>query len=558
MGSRNHEPTEASTHRQARRPGDFCANAPEMPLASVGAGRQARLMYAMTGSGGWWVGYLLALCGASAAFILVRARARQWIALPLLCAPLTLALALLWGFALAAVPALARLLGASGTLLAGGVLVFLGAAAAAAGFARYRPAGIRVERGTRVLSAPRTRTTPAALSFAGQPVPLLDETKHFKLIGTTGTGKSTAIRALLDGALARGDRAIVADPDGAYAAEFYDASRGDAILNPFDGRSARWDMFGELTTRADADLLARALIPDHGGEDRAWRAYARTFLGTCLRQLDRAGCRDVGELHRCIALAPVAELQVLLAGTPAAPMLAEENARFFGSVRAIAVSQLAAFEFLSAPADGAPLSVRRWVRERMRDGPARGALFLPYRASQVATLGRVISSWMRLAIVEAMEAGEVDGRLWFVVDELDALGPIDGLKDALARLRKFGGRCVLGFQSIAQVAGTYGAPDAQTIVENCGNTLILRCSAAENGGTARFASRLIGEREVLREQLSRNRGALFERSPATRTVTLQRVTESAVLPSEIEQLPDLCGYLKFASEPAWLRVRIGS
>jgi hypothetical protein len=29
-------------------------------------------------------------------------------------------------------------------------------------------------------------------------------------------------------------------------------------------------------------------------------------------------------------------------------------------------------------------------------------------------------------------------------------------------------------------------------VENCGNTLILR-SASENGGTARFASKLIGE-----------------------------------------------------------------
>ena len=68
--------------------------------------------------------------------------------------------------------------------------------------------------------------------------------------------------------------------------------------------------------------------------------------------------------------------------------------------------------------------------------------------------------------------------LWFVVDELDALGQIDGLKDALARLRKFGGRCVLGFQSVAQVSSTYGAGEAQTIVENCGNTLILRCSAA--------------------------------------------------------------------------------
>ena len=78
--------------------------------------------------------------------------------------------------------------------------------------------------------------------------------------------------------------------------------------------------------------------------------------------------------------------------------------------------------------------------------------------------------------------GDVTARLQWslcVVDELDALGQIDGLKDALARLRKFGGRCVLGFQSIAQVSSTYGKGDAQTLVENCGNTLILRCSASE-------------------------------------------------------------------------------
>jgi len=32
---------------------------------------------------------------------------------------------------------------------------------------------------------------------------LRDETKHFKFIGTTGTGKSTAIREILSAALAR-------------------------------------------------------------------------------------------------------------------------------------------------------------------------------------------------------------------------------------------------------------------------------------------------------------------------------------------------------------------
>src|SRR5205085_8315088 len=125
-------------------------------------------------------------------------------------------------------------------------------------------------------------------------------------------------------------------------------------------------------------------------------------------------------------------------------------------------------------------------------------LFIPYKAGQIAALRSTISAWMRLAIFEAMNQPEADQRLWFVVDELDALGQIDGLKDALARLRKFGGRCLLGFQSIAQVSGTYGRAEAQTIVENCGNTLILRCAGSENGGTSQFASRLIGQREVLR------------------------------------------------------------
>jgi type IV secretory pathway TraG/TraD family ATPase VirD4 len=154
-----------------------------------------------------------------------------------------------------------------------------------------------------------------------------------------------------------------------------------------------------------------------------------------------------------------------------------------------------------------------------------------------------------------MELPEADARLWFVVDELDALAQIDGLKDALPRLRKFGGRCVLGFQSIAQVSGTYGRGEGETIVENCGNTLILRCSASAGGGTALFASKLIGEREIIRENLSRSYGPRDWR--ATNTRSEQYVTEYAVLPSEIEQLPDLWGYMKFASTPSWMRVQLG-
>ena len=125
-------------------------------------------------------------------------------------------------------------------------------------------------------------------------------------------------------------------------------------------------------------------------------------------------------------------------------------------------------------------------------------------------------AWLSLAIFQIMTGGEGDQRLWFIVDELDTLRPHDGLKDALARLREFGGRCVLGFQSIAQVSSTDGHGEAQTIVENCSNTLILRCSASENGGTARFASKLIGEREVIRADNLRARKGGFSPNPATR------------------------------------------
>ena len=392
------------------------------------------------------------------------------------------------------------------------------------------------------------------LTIAGVGIALADEVKHFKLIGTTGTGKSTAIRELLAAALDRGDRAVITDPDGGYLAGFHDPGRGDVILNPFDSRSVRWDPFAEVHEPYDAEQLASSLIPStEDASGREWRGYARTFLTAVLRRCHEAGHRDAAELWRLIAMATSAELRPIVAGTPAQPFLEPENARMFGSIRSVAGSAAAALEHIQAQRARA-FSVREWI------DTGGGALFLPYQASQIAALRTIIATWVRLAIFEAMSSESTGRRLWLVVDELDALGAIDGLKDALARLRKFGGRCVLGFQSVAQVSSTYGAGEAQTIVENCGNTLILRCSASEHGGTSQFASRLIGEREIARRTTSRGRdGSGFPGGRGWRrstNVSEQRVTEPAVLASELEQLPDLTGYLKTASSAVWLRVRL--
>ena len=103
------------------------------------------------------------------------------------------------------------------------------------------------------------------IAVGGRFIEMSDEAKHFKLIGTTGTGKSTAIQEILTSAIGRGDRAVIADPDGGYLDRFYDPARGDIVLNPFDARSVKWDLFGEIKNSYDVDQLARSLIPDHDG-----------------------------------------------------------------------------------------------------------------------------------------------------------------------------------------------------------------------------------------------------------------------------------------------------
>jgi Type IV secretion-system coupling protein DNA-binding domain len=410
-----------------------------------------------------------------------------------------------------------------------------------------RPRRTSAGRGSGREAAAAARGHAMPLTLAGMRIPAGDETKHFKFIGTTGTGKSTAICEVLEGALERGDRAIIADPDGGYLRRFYDERRGDVILNPFEPRAAKWNLYGEIVNDYDVDQLARSLIPDHDGSERSWRAYGRTFLGAVVEQTRAGGVEDVSELYRILVTANTKELKTLVEGTPAQPFLDDHNLRMFDSIRSVTSSAVESLRYVGQQ-EGPPLSVRNWVER------GTGVLFIPYQAGQIAALRSTISAWMRLAIFETMNREEGDRRLWFAVDELDALGQIDGLKDALARLRKFGGRCLLGFQSIAQVSGTYGRAEAQTIVENCGNTLILRCAGSENGGTSKFASGLIGQREVVRTSESRSRRGLQLLPSVTRSEHLN--IEPAVLDSEIEQLADLKGYLKLASRPEWHRVTL--
>ena len=123
--------------------------------------------------------------------------------------------------------------------------------------------------------------------------------RGFLIAGRPGSGKTLLMREMLRGFRQRGDRGLIADPDGSYLSVF--ARAGDRILNPFDARSERWSPFAEIRDDNDFELLAKAVVPvSESATEEEWRGYARTLLAAILRSLHREGRSNAAEVVRTV------------------------------------------------------------------------------------------------------------------------------------------------------------------------------------------------------------------------------------------------------------------
>jgi type IV secretory pathway TraG/TraD family ATPase VirD4 len=135
-----------------------------------------------------------------------------------------------------------------------------------------------------------------------------------------------------------------------------------------------------------------------------------------------------------------------------------------------------------------------------------------------------------------------------VIDELGALNKLQSLSRLGAEARKFGGSLILGTQALAQIKKVYGEEDAQ-IIQTCTKTkLILNCPDPE---TAEHFSKAIGSREqidVTESQAYQSPVSILPQKTKTQQIREVR----AVMPSELQSLPSLTGYLAIAdgSPPA--------
>ena len=401
-------------------------------------------------------------------------------------------------------------------------------------------------RGTKVVGAARlsfaSRERRASqIQVAGVPMPLSVETLHLLVGGSTGSGKSVLIREMAYSALLRGDRIIVADPNGDMLAKFH--REGDVILNPYDSRGVGWTIFNEIRKEYDWRRFALSLVPrGQTKEEEEWCAYARLLLAETARKLALVGRRSVTELFRWTTIAHPDELKTFLAGTPAESLFVGAD-KALASARFVLSAKLP--EHLAMPPGD--FSLRSWLED-----PRGGNLFITWREDMAEALRPLISAWVDVLCTSILSLGEDrERRVWMFLDELASLEKLPSLEDAATKGRKAGLRIVAGLQSTAQLEKIYGREEAQTL-RSCFRSLVVLGGAKTDPRTCDDMSQSLGEHEVEREAYSKSRGAKGE----TTNAQLQRTRERVVLPSEIASLPDLTGYLAFAGDYPIARVKL--
>ncbi|MGL4964750.1 MAG: type IV secretion system DNA-binding domain-containing protein [Inquilinus sp.] len=376
------------------------------------------------------------------------------------------------------------------------------------------------------------------ITIAGIPLPTEAEPLNVLMVGNIGAGKSTLISEMALGALNRGDKLIVLDPDGAMLSKFF--CTGDVVLNPNDARTAGWSFFNEIRDDYDFARLAKSIVPlGQTKEAEVWNGYGRLLLREVARKLHVHKTPDVDQLHHWVSTRSAEDLLAFVKGTDA-------EALFTGSSEATKAMTSARF-VLSGTLDShrkmpkGAFSLRSWLCD-----PTPGTLWITWTASMADELRPLISAWTDILLAEILSMTEdLKRRIWFFIDELGNLEKLNTLETGIAMGRKRGLCIVAGLQSSAQLPKIYGREGA-TVLRSSFSTLVALRTAKGDVETAKDLSAALGEHEVERVRKSDNRGGLGRGATSSRQTVHER--EPVVTAGEIARLPKLTGYISVAGE----------
>ncbi len=291
-------------------------------------------------------------------------------------------------------------------------------------------AGTRIATERRLAELAGNEATPQSLTIGVVPIPSRLETRHIAMIGTTGSGKTTALRQLLDGIEVRGEAALVYDTSGEFIAHYYSPERGDVILNPFDARCAYWSPFAEITHPADADRIANHLITETGQHDRdVWLETSRILVANMIRALWREGNGNLIALLNALQARTKDDLKSWLSDSSSARTFAEDADRATGCVLFMLAKAANLIQFLRADDScGGPFSFRDFIQGLDKRAGVRPWIFVPRKEDYFEASKPLLACWLECAASAVLGlTPSPDRRIWFVLDEIADLPRVDNL-----------------------------------------------------------------------------------------------------------------------------------
>jgi type IV secretory pathway TraG/TraD family ATPase VirD4 len=308
---------------------------------------------------------------------------------------------------------------------------------------------------------------------------------------------------------------------------FYDADRGDIILNPLDARCPYWGPSEELRRRAEARAIAASLYQpttDKKGEfftetPQKIFAHLLTFGPTPQELVEWMANPD--------------EIDRRVQNTEMAMMIAKGAQQQRNGV--LASLGLIADSLRMLPRKEKATShwtATEWSEHR------KGWIFITSKPSEREALRPLHSLWIDLLVLRLLnEPKESQHPVWFVLDELASLQRLPQLHTAITENRKAKNPLILGFQGKAQLEMIYGHL-AEVMLSQPATKIFLKITEPK---AAEWVSNAIGKVEIERLRETHSTGNNF---------SVERLVEPLVLDSEISGLPDRHAFLKLGNTVA--------
>lgn len=353
-------------------------------------------------------------------------------------------------------------------------------------------------------------------------------TRHVLLIGGTGSGKSTAMKPLIEKVVKARERMILFDPKGEFTMGF----KSPAIIAPWDSRSFAWDIAKDMRNVGDMRRFAAAMIED--SQDPMWANASRQILVGFIIYMkrtrgDRWGWTELADL---VSMPQASLLQIMSKYHPEA-VRAVERASVTTQGILINLSSFCASIFDLAEAWGELPEAKRisfveWTLGKSRQVQiilqGHGS-YTELSKSYVRGIIEVIAS-----IVNSVEMEDDPNRkLWIIADEFPQMGKVP-IRPLFEVGRSRGVRCIVACQDIAQLEEVHGERMVKAMVSMSGTLLVGQIMQGE---TAEQVAKALGTREVERANMSSSYAGAGASSNRSTTLSFARDELPIYKPSEL-------------------------